>query len=367
MQLISETSNPLLKNWRLFALAALVPMLAVIAGACAARAEKSGAVESDDGLAFEHNLHIEMDLACDICHSLDEEGVNFSLPGHETCSVCHDIPEDVITAATEAQETGADAGCGLCHTRDDYSMEIGLEVLDEDIVFAHQPHVDKEVACTTCHGEDPDVRDLTDRALKPFCMDCHGDVRPALNECSVCHRETNRETRPTHRADARIPHDMPEIWERTHGREASIDPNFCSLCHEAPADCEECHQKTPPDDHTLSWRQRTHALKAQWDRTRCSVCHEEDSCAKCHESTEPNSHRGTWGSPVNRHCASCHYPPDRTGCTTCHKEIAHKSAAPSPHTYGLFPPNCAVCHPGGLPHRAPHMTNSTTRCVYCHN
>lgn len=368
MPLISETPDRKHELRRAVALVALIPVLAIIAGACAARAGKQVPTPASNGLNFEHRVHLDMALECSICHTIDDEGIRFSFPAHDTCGVCHDVPEDVITAVIEAEEAGTDPGCALCHARDDYSVDRSRSVLDGDITFRHQPHVDSEAACATCHGEDPDAASPVQKApLKPFCMDCHGGVRPALNECAVCHRETSRDTRPTHRAGVRIPHDMPEIWERVHGREAAIDSNYCGLCHQTPADCDACHQTTPPDDHTLSWRRRTHGLKAQWDRMRCSVCHEEDSCAKCHQSNKPHSHRGTWDAPVNRHCASCHYPPDQTGCVTCHKDISHKTAGPSPHTYGLYPPNCAVCHPGGMPHRAPHLTNSTTRCVYCHN
>jgi hypothetical protein len=141
---------------------------------------------------------------------------------------------------------------------------------------------------------------------------------------------------------------------------------YCSLCHDEQESCESCHTQNPPKDHTLAWRRKTHGLEATWDRASCAVCHEEDSCLKCHRNSTPSSHRAGWGSPLNRHCVNCHYPAEQSGCTVCHETIEHEDAMRSPHNLGIFPPNCNLCHPGGLPHQAPHLLNSTVHCVVCH-
>ena len=199
-----------------------------------------------------------------------------------------------------------------------------------------------------------------------FCVDCHAKTRPELTECKVCHSEISKETKPQYRATAHIPHDAPQIWETVHGQQWRDDPAFCKKCHESQTFCEDCHRKNAPSNHTISWRRKTHGLRAEWDRSKCAVCHEEDMCLRCHKHTEPSSHRAGWGEPGNRHCLSCHYPPQETNCTVCHESIDHRSAPRSPHDAGLYPPRCAVCHPGGVPYRAPHPINSTVRCVTCH-
>jgi hypothetical protein len=69
---------------------------------------------------------------------------------------------------------------------------------------------------------------------------------------------------------------------------------------------------------------------------------------------------------LDRHCANCHFPPTDTGCVVCHESIDHASALPSPHRFNIYPANCRICHPGGRPNQAPHPTNSTVNCQFCH-
>ena len=147
-----------------------------------------------------------------------------------------------------------------------------------------------------------------------------------------------------------------------------MDEAFCYICHDTgEAFCADCHQKNPPDDHTLSWRRRTHGLEAAWNREKCAACHEEDSCLKCHQNTKPTSHRGSFLRGMQTHCVQCHFPERDTGCAVCHQNIEHPSARRSPHALGVFPADCARCHPGAIPDQAPHFSNSTVRCTQCHN
>lgn len=306
----------------------------------------------DRGLRFSHEIH-KKEMDCDTCHDMHTPGA--SMPTHDLCSVCHEIDVDNPTPDQ----------CGHCHKQDDYTVLPLRKRLPDEIKFEHAQHLAKEIACDTCHPG-PDTSRLPSQPLKTFCMDCHGQTDPKLNECSVCHEEMSENAIPTRRAGLKIAHDAPEIWLRQHGRESQIDPGFCALCHDQASSCEECHRSTKPQNHTVAWRRTGHGFQATLDRNKCAVCHEEDSCIKCHRSTKPASHRRAWGEPFNRHCVNCHYPPERTGCTVCHDNIEHKKAMPSPHTFGFYPPNCALCHPGGIPYLAPHPTNSTVSCRTCH-
>ncbi len=324
-------------------------------GACVAlRATMPAPTSEDRGLTFPHEPHVVgMEMECSMCHDFAEGDV--SAPTHELCGVCHDIPEDNPTEET----------CGICHTRADYTVDPRPSALLADIQFVHTPHIDQELDCAVCH-EDPDTKPLPRQPLKPFCMDCHGDTRPELNECSVCHETLTKDTIPTSRGGMAIAHGSPDVWEHVHGREARLDANFCAQCHSQENDCEECHTTQAPDSHTPVWRRKSHGLHATWDRQSCATCHEEDTCLQCHQNSEPASHRGRFGAPVNTHCVSCHMPAEQNNCTVCHEEISHPSALPSPHAFGVYPPDCARCHPGGLPTRAPHFTNSSVRCIVCH-
>lgn len=354
--------------------------LCVVTGACITqRGGQPGKVAR--GLKFNHALHVEQGMDCVDCHSIEvpepgpepgpepaddeaalQEPVAVpTIPDHEICGMCHEVEEE-----TEEDDVSS---CAMCHLREDRSVDATLALLDTEKVFKHEPHVDKEVECTVCHA-DPDKARLPSGPLMDFCVECHETNEPPSTECETCHTTLSDQARPRFRNGARLSHDVPQLWERIHGRESLIDPDFCALCHEtedASEDmCEQCHRKNAPSYHTASWRRKTHGLRAGWDRSTCAVCHEEDFCLKCHQNTQPSSHRRRWESPANGHCISCHFPAENTGCTVCHESIEHRSALPSIHSVGLFPSNCAICHPGGLPLRSPHPRNTTVRCVFCH-
>lgn len=332
----------------------------------------------DRGLKSGHDKHIEQELDCTTCHAWEEGG--HVVPGHELCSICHEINMDVV-AAVEAKETVAaddKSACAFCHTRDDQSVDPLVKRMSVETIFAHGPHVDASVACMECHKTPGVIPDLPKGPLMPWCMECHTKSEPpklengepsaafAKNDCTVCHSEITAETRPKFRDGARIGHDSPDLWLKIHGHEAQFNPQYCTTCHDTVASCEDCHRREKPQSHTVAWRRKPHGLQAIIDQKNCSVCHEEDSCVKCHQKTEPASHRAGFGGSRNQHCVSCHFPPQDNSCTVCHENIEHGKARRSPHSLGIYPANCAECHPGGLPHSAPHAMNNSTNCRSCH-
>jgi len=327
-----------------------VLVISVLMGACITLTGLPRRV-ADRGIRFSHAKHTDTD--CETCHEPQDGGR--SIPGHDVCTVCHDMDPD----------SGSAEACAPCHTRPDQSFDPLARLLDPEVLWNHRPHVAQEGACGACHADPDKGMRLHDYGMA-FCMKCHEQLEPPRTGCAVCHNRLRKDVVPRYRDRMRIPHDSSAIWENVHGREAAKDPEFCNYCHDRTSECEVCHRQTPPKDHTLAWRRRTHGLQSSWDRTRCATCHEEDFCVKCHRNTEPSSHRAAWGRPINRHCLTCHYPPERTNCIVCHGAIEHRNALPSPHSFGVFPANCRVCHPAGLPHQAPHPLNSTVRCVVCH-
>lgn len=343
-------------------------LLTLIAAACVSvsqREEGGGRDARERGFIFSHATHLEQGLDdCTICHdtTTNEDGI-LSAPAHELCSVCHEVPEfeNNLPATPEDAEK-----CQYCHTREDFSVTDWAPRLSAELRWQHEAHTNAELDCATCH-ENPDKRGgLPKGSLKPVCMDCHGAQSPALNACSVCHSEVSETSIPKFRNGQRIAHDQPAVWEKVHGQEARVSAAYCALCHDEEESCNTCHSQKPPQDHTLSWKRKTHGILSSWDRNRCAACHEDDFCIKCHQNNAPSSHRAGWGAPLNRHCTTCHFPPERTNCTVCHQDIRHESARPSPHSAAIFPPDCARCHPGGLPQLAPHARNSTVQCSTCH-
>ncbi len=344
---------------------AMIALFGVTVASDAALFGRSGK-SVDRGLKSGHNAHIEQQLDCATCHVWEEN--RHVMPGHNLCSICHEIDE----TATDK------ASCNFCHTREDQSVGPVIKRMSVETIFGHEAHLDVSLDCMECHKTPGEIPDLPKGPLMPWCMTCHATSEPpklesglpdrafASNDCAVCHRELSLETRPQFRGGARIAHDAPDIWLKTHGREAQFDPQYCAMCHDTVATCEDCHSRMKPDNHTIAWRRKPHGLRAVIDQNNCAVCHEEDSCIKCHEKTKPTSHRAGFGGSLNRHCVSCHYPPQESSCTACHQNIEHRKARRSPHGLGIYPVNCAACHPGGLPNRAPHLVNNSVSCRTCH-
>ena len=345
-----------------------VLVVALISVAWLASGRLFGRPESpiDRGLKSGHNAHIEQQLDCATCHVWEDS--RHVMPGHDLCSICHEIDDQIEDKSA----------CNFCHTREDQSVDPLIKRMSVETIFGHQPHIDSAVACMDCHDTPGEIPDLPQGPLMPWCMDCHSEAdipfletgEPnaafAANDCTVCHSEITAETRPKFRDGARIAHDVPELWMKIHGHESQFAPQYCAMCHDTVNACEDCHRREKPQNHTVAWRRKPHGLRAIIDPQNCAVCHEEDSCSKCHEKTEPQSHRAGFGGSLNRHCVSCHVPQEENSCTVCHESIEHLSSGRSPHSFGIYPPNCAECHPGGLPHRAPHLTNNSVGCRACH-
>jgi len=367
-------------GYRATAVLALVPVaLAGVMLAASGGLFKRTAAQPDRGLKSGHNAHIEQQLECATCHQWESE-TGHVMPGHDLCSICHEINMDVV-ALIEAKETVEPAdrdACSFCHTREDQSVDPLIKRMSVETIFAHDKHMDASIDCMECHKTPGVIPDLPKGPLMPWCMECHqeadvpvlesGEPNTAFtaNACAICHSEITEHTRPQFRSGARIAHDVPELWTKIHGKEAQFDPQYCAMCHDTVASCEDCHRREMPQDHTVAWRRKPHGLRAMIDRQSCSVCHEEDSCAKCHEKSEPRSHRAGFAGSRNQHCVSCHFPAQETSCAVCHENIEHRTSGRSPHSLGLYPANCAECHPGGLPHRAPHLTNNSVQCQVCH-
>ena len=198
------------------------------------------------GILFAHAKHADTD--CDSCHSITDGEP--TMPNHDVCSVCHDI--DITKPSPEA--------CGFCHTEPDQTVQPRKKVLSDEQVWRHQPHLDADVSCATCHAN-PDKGVVSQQPLKPFCMDCHEKKEARLNECPVCHSTVRKDVVPQYRYGARIQHDAPQIWENIHGQEAMKDQAYCALCHDQESSCEECHRTNPPKNHTIAWKRQTHGLQ----------------------------------------------------------------------------------------------------------
>lgn len=346
----------------------VVVVLTLVAASCLTFRDSSqkakGPTDEARGFKFSHALHKEQGLDdCSACHDpTSTEPSALILPAHDLCSTCHEVPDATNGPPTDPTEL---AKCTFCHIRPDFTVNTWKTAFTEELKWQHAPHLAANIECATCH-KGPEEKQMRADLSMETCTKCHATQKPGMNECSVCHTQINRDTIPTMRHGQRIAHDAPMVWKKVHGQEAKVDRAYCATCHAQKESCNECHSRVAPDDHTIAWRNKTHGLQASWDRNRCATCHEEDTCVKCHQSRTPASHRAGWGAPADRHCVTCHFPARQNECAVCHENIEHREAKRSPHAAGVYPPNCARCHPGSVPYLAPHPLNSTAKCVQCH-
>lgn len=324
----------------------LAVALALATGACYFGSEFGSGYE---GPRFDHSLHSE-GVECTSCHAGATTEAKAGMPSRSQCRLCHkSLDED---KPPERQSTAFFEG--------DVLKSAHVTALSDEVVFSHEVHVTKyAVACTECHGDIAASKAVpaSARVTMDRCISCHKKAN-RQDECAVCHSEV--------RADVAPPTHL-QNWPKRHGKvmhmEGDADAARCTLCHVQQRDCVACHQAEPPADHTNYWRQRGHGISVRIDRGRCATCHQTDSCDRCHQENAPRNHIASWGSPLDKHCLSCHTPLSQESCVACHKSTpSHLLAAPMPpdHTPGM---NCRQCH--GLSAPLPHPDKGDS-CESCH-
>ncbi len=359
------------------------------------------------GPRLAHGIHAENDLGCADCHEPDEETGEPGMPTLETCADCHEDPEE-----GEEPEEGEPVMKGVYFTAEGKPLwKKAIADYDGDVIFSHKAHAGLK-DCKTCHDDLDDVangRKAGERYTMAECMECHTQSQ-APNECRTCHERLDVSVKPSSHAnrwdevhghtanrlrltetqhDCSMCHNEPQyctdchkvtepkshkhLWKQRHGqlvRAAGGDlPANCTLCHDQRTFCESCHLDEPPRNHTALFRTRTHGVMAAMDRRSCQTCHKVDFCQRCHEDTAPRSHRGLWSRQRNTHCVQCHFPISMNdSCKVCHQTNPTHSTAPAQpvgHTPGR---NCRVCHnsagAGARPLR--HVDNGQN-CELCHN
>jgi hypothetical protein len=329
---------------------ARIAWLATVAAAAACLLIEPGGGE-DLGPRFNHALHgEEAGLECASCHLGAGTADLAGMPVLRQCQLCHAGMDEEKPPKLQAAWFFDEQGV----------RSAGVTLQSDEIVFSHRLHVaDHGLDCADCHG---DVASSTAipadaRVTMAECMDCHSRAeRP--NDCAECHREI--------RSD-RAPADHAHGWTRRHGQVVlaggGADAASCTPCHVGERDCNSCHRDEAPADHTGFWKERGHGIAVRVSRDRCATCHQSDSCDRCHRESAPRSHLGSFGSPQNRHCITCHEPLFGEGCFTCHKSApSHTFAAPLPadHSPGM---NCRQCH--GLSAPLPHPDKGDS-CIACH-
>ncbi len=246
-----------------------------------------------DILIFSHELHVEMDVDCESCHTIMEDTPTLSdirLPLMDTCADCHDVEDE--------------EQCTTCHYEDVYET---YPERSYDLYFDHSSHMGQDIACMDCHQGlnevDYGFESAKTHPSMESCFTCHNDISVASNTCESCHISTVNLIPQSHKT--------ADFFEN-HKFAADMGNQECAVCHDNNF-CEDCHTATvmitetntasdfytpySPHKyidnknqqqitrvHDLNFR-FTHGIDAKVKRDQCATCHQPETfCVECHSS-----------------------------------------------------------------------------------
>jgi hypothetical protein len=131
-------------------------------------------------ISFSHRLHAGVKaIDCYYCHSYVERSLHPGLPPVEKCLHCHKY---IIANHPEILKEH-----DYFNTRTPTPWQ-KVYYLPEHVLFNHQRHIKKEVACEKCHGDVKQMDRLKNQRFKMgFCVQCHREKKVNLDCWLACH------------------------------------------------------------------------------------------------------------------------------------------------------------------------------------
>lgn len=131
-------------------------------------------------IAFSHRLHAgHKAIDCRYCHPFVERSTHPGLPPVEKCLHCHTY---IIANHPEIKKEH-----NYFDTRTPTPWR-EVYYLAEHVLFNHERHIKKEIACESCHGEVKQMDRLKDTRFKMgFCVECHRKEKVNLDCWLACH------------------------------------------------------------------------------------------------------------------------------------------------------------------------------------
>jgi len=331
-------------------------------------------------LRFSHKAHTG--LECLRCHPDAAGSTRVSerlLPEEKLCADCHG---DKLRKT--ANEPGDEARCAFCHADFDplnreRPSRIGWP--EARLHFPHDQHVQRMIACDTCHVGIAESNTLGRHLPKEsLCLSCHPKASDG-NNCRLCHTgqvgpgiTTDFKGERLAPSQGRLAHQGD--WTKRHALESRMNRESCRPCH-SQNECNRCHDgvmkpmRVHPEDYATM-----HPIDARQNEMRCKSCHRfQSSCLDCHKklgvtadaerkSARVRIHPEGFGACVagaNHHafqarrnlavCISCHQEND---CLACHKSGAACGGAVNIHGHlsdselsrmqAKNPRACRKCH-----------------------
>ena len=118
-------------------------------------------------IPFSHAVHAgKLKMDCRYCHTTVEHAAFAAIPPTQTCLNCHAAIKSE-SPALEPMRISFEKGTPLSW--------IKVHDLPDFVYFNHSAHVNKGVACVTCHGRVDEMEEVRqDQPLSmAWCLDCH--------------------------------------------------------------------------------------------------------------------------------------------------------------------------------------------------
>ncbi len=137
-------------------------------------------VQPAQPIAFSHRLHSgHKAIDCYYCHPYVERSLHPGLPPVEKCLHCHNY---IIANHPEIRKE---------HNYYDTQTPTPwrkVYYLAEHVLFNHQRHIKREIACEKCHGEVKQMDRLKSHHFyMGFCVECHQENKANLDCWLACH------------------------------------------------------------------------------------------------------------------------------------------------------------------------------------
>lgn len=133
-------------------------------------------------IPYDHSLHAgQYKIDCLYCHANADKSKHASVPSLNICMNCHasvKVDSPHIKKLRDAYDNGG-------------SVEwVKIHMLPDFVHFNHKRHVQKGVACQTCHGPIETMKEVYQHSelSMGWCVNCHR--KPENNapvSCSTCH------------------------------------------------------------------------------------------------------------------------------------------------------------------------------------
>lgn len=131
-------------------------------------------------IPFSHRLHAgHKAIDCRFCHSYVARSIHPGLPPVEKCLYCHNY---IIAQHPEIQKEHNYFNTGTP------TPWVKVFYIPEHVLFNHQRHIRKEIACESCHGNVKQMDRLKGQRFKMgFCVQCHRERKANLDCWLACH------------------------------------------------------------------------------------------------------------------------------------------------------------------------------------